>query len=127
MAAAVWEWCTRCDHTALDTLLALKVLPAYLMENEEMVARFYREARVMARLRHQNTVRVLDIDHDDELDVFHQERGPRPLVEVLNISRQGASALEYAHHHNPPVIRRDIKPANIVSERGARGRISRRP
>lgn len=118
-------------HTALDTLLALKVLPAYLMENQEMVARFYREARVMARLRHRNTVRVLDIDHDDELN-FHyfvmeyiqgktlraytQEKGPLPLTEVLNISRQVASALEYAHRHNPPVIHRDIKPANIMVE-----------
>ncbi len=57
-------------HTALDTTLALKVLPRELTENSEMVTRFYREARVMARLTHPNIVRVLDIDRDDSLD-FH--------------------------------------------------------
>jgi hypothetical protein len=118
-------------HSALDTILALKVLPAYLMDNQEMIARFYREARVMARLRHHNIVRVLDIDHDETLN-FHyfvmeylqgktlgeylRERGPLPLPEVLDVARQVASALEYAHSHNPPVIHRDIKPSNIMIE-----------
>ncbi len=118
-------------HSALDTILALKVLPAYLTDNQEMLARFYREARVMARLRHHNIVRVLDIDQDDTLN-FHyfvmeylqgktlgeylRERGPLPLPDVLEIARQVASALEYAHSHNPPVIHRDIKPSNIMIE-----------
>ncbi|HJY82500.1 MAG TPA: serine/threonine-protein kinase, partial [Candidatus Binatia bacterium] len=118
-------------HSALDTILALKVLPAYLMDNQEMIARFYREARVMARLRHHNIVRVLDIDQDDTLN-FHyfvmeylqgktlgeylRERRSLPLPEVLDIACQVASALEYAHSHNPSVIHRDIKPSNIMIE-----------
>ncbi len=124
-------------HTALDTTLALKVLPRDLTENSEMVTRFYREARVMARLSHPNIVRVLDIDRDDSLD-FHyfvmeylqgktlsqylREKGPLPLPEVLTITGQVAAALAYAHNHTPPVIHRDIKPANIMIENGT-GRV----
>lgn len=124
-------------HTALDTILALKVLPRDLTENPEMVTRFYREARVMARLTHPNIVRVLDIDRDDTLD-FHyfvmeylqgktlsqylREKGPLPLPEVLDITSQVARALAYAHNHKPAVIHRDIKPANIMIENGT-GRV----
>lgn len=118
-------------HVVLDTLLALKVLPHDLMASPEMVSRFYREARVMARLRHPNIVRVLDIDHDEEhefhyfvmeyiqgptLRTYLQEKGSLPLPEVLNIALQVARALVYAHAHMPPVIHRDIKPANIMIE-----------
>ncbi|HKA55011.1 MAG TPA: protein kinase, partial [Candidatus Binatia bacterium] len=118
-------------HTTLDTILALKVLPRDLMENQEMVARFYREARVVARFNHPNIVRVSDNDHDETLN-FHyfvmeyiqgrtfaqylKERGPLPLQDVVNIVRQVAGALAYAHNHTPPVIHRDIKPANIMIE-----------
>src|SRR5215475_3993473 len=118
-------------HTALDTILALKVLPRDLMENPEMVSRFYREARVVARLSHPNIVRVLDIDYDEALN-FHyfvmeyiqgqtfaqylREHGPLPLQDVLKITRQIASALAYAHDYTPPVIHRDIKPANVMIE-----------
>lgn len=121
-------------HVALDTVLALKVLPHDLMANPEMVTRFYREARVMARLRHPNIIRVLDIEHDEALG-FHyfvmeyiqgktlrqylQERGPLSLPDLLTISTQVARALVYAHAHKPPVVHRDIKPANIMIEDGS--------
>ena len=118
-------------HTALDTISALKVLPAHLMEHREMVDRFYREARIMARMHHPNIVRVVDIDRDDALNLYYfvmeyiegvtlsryvREKGPLPLLEVLDLSRRIADALAYAHHHNPPVIHRDIKPANVMIE-----------
>jgi len=123
-------------HTTLDAIMALKVLPRDLMEKPEMVTRFYREARVMARLTHPNIVRVSDIDRDEALN-FHyfvmeyiqgqtfaqylRERGLLPLLEVLEITRQIAKALLYAHTHTPAVIHRDIKPANIMmEERSAR-------
>jgi hypothetical protein len=124
-------------HTALDTILALKALPRELMDNQEMVRRFYREARVMAQLRHPNIVRVLDIDRDDSLPCYYfvmeylqgqtlrqylHERGPLPLLEVLEISRQVARALSYAHNRSLPVIHRDIKPSNIMIEDGS-GRV----
>src|SRR5262245_44365171 len=52
-------------HTHLDTTLALKVLQPSFLEGSDMVARFYREARVMARLKHPNIAQVLDIDRDE--------------------------------------------------------------
>jgi WD40 repeat protein len=118
-------------HVTLDTIFALKVLPRDLMENPEMVTRFYREARVVARLSHPNIVRVSDIDHDDTQN-FHyfvmeyiqgytfaqylRDRGALPLQDVLNVIRQIGGALAYAHNYTPPVIHRDIKPANIMIE-----------
>ncbi len=118
-------------HTTLKTISVLKVLPVYLRENEDMVNRFYREARVMARLNHHSIVRVLDIGRDESLNLYYfvmeyvegvtlgkylRDKGPLPLPELLTISRQVAEALAYAHTHTPPIIHRDIKPANIMIE-----------
>jgi tRNA A-37 threonylcarbamoyl transferase component Bud32/tetratricopeptide (TPR) repeat protein len=118
-------------HTALETILALKVLPAYLMENQDIVTRFSREARVMARLNHPNIVRVIDIERDESLNLYYfvmeyiegetlgqyvRKKGSLPLPEVVEIGKQVASALGYAHNHNPPIVHRDIKPANIMIE-----------
>ncbi|CAA9889661.1 putative Calcium/calmodulin-dependent protein kinase [Candidatus Methylobacter favarea] len=118
-------------HVTLGAISALKVLPSHLMENSDLLTRFYREARVMAKLIHPNIVRVIDIDHDVELN-FHyfvmeyiqgrtlreylQEKKVLSLEEILRIARQVANALQFAHNNDPPVIHRDIKPANIMLE-----------
>ncbi|MBM4246408.1 MAG: hypothetical protein FJ148_21875, partial [Deltaproteobacteria bacterium] len=118
-------------HTALGSISALKVLPMDLMQDPEMVARFYREARIMANLSHPSIVRVLDIDQDDVLD-FHyfvmeyvegrtlksyvEQKGSLTLAETLDVVGQVARALAYAHGHTPPIVHRDIKPANIMIE-----------
>jgi serine/threonine-protein kinase len=116
-------------HRTLETILALKVLPAEFAEDPEVVRRFYQEARVMAQLNHPNIVRVLDVDKDGNTPYFVmeyiegrnlgqvlREHGPLPLVEVLALSRQVARALDYAHSHEPSVIHRDVKPENILIE-----------
>jgi serine/threonine-protein kinase len=118
-------------HSVLETTLALKMLPSYLMESQDMVTRFYREARVMAQLKHPNIVKVLDIDRDEQLNIhffvmeyiegktlgqYLRQKGPLSLSEVLVISQQVSGALAYAHTHKPPIIHRDIKPANIMIE-----------
>ena len=118
-------------HTALGSISALKVLPKDLMQDPEMVTRFYREARIMANLSHPSIVRVLDIDQDDALD-FHyfvmeyvegrtlkkyiEEKGSLTLAETLDVVGQVARAVAYAHAHVPPIVHRDIKPANIMIE-----------
>ena len=118
-------------HTALGSISALKVLPKELMQDPEMVTRFYREARIMANLSHPSIVRVLDIDQDDTLD-FHyfvmeyvegrtlkqyvEEKGSLTLAETLDVVGQVARAVAYAHAHVPPIVHRDIKPANIMIE-----------
>jgi serine/threonine protein kinase len=118
-------------HTEHKTILALKALPAYLLEDQDMVARFEQEAVVMTRLQHRNIARVLGAGRDDALNLSYfvmeyiqgrtlkqylYEKGPLPLPEVLEIARQVASALDYAHNQVPPVIHRDIKPTNIMIE-----------
>jgi serine/threonine protein kinase/dipeptidyl aminopeptidase/acylaminoacyl peptidase len=118
-------------HTALGSISALKVLPKELMQDPEMVTRFYREARIMANLSHPSIVRVLDIDQDDTLD-FHyfvmeyvegktlkqyvEQKGSLSLAETLDVVGQVARAVAYAHAHTPPIVHRDIKPANIMIE-----------
>jgi serine/threonine protein kinase len=101
------------------------------MESQEMVNRFYREARMMARLNHNNIVRVMDIARDENLNIYyfvmeyiqgrslkqHLKGNTRlPLPEALEIGCQVARALVYAHRQSPPVIHRDIKPENIMIE-----------
>src|SRR5262245_21124336 len=118
-------------HTHLDTILALKVLQPSFLEGGDMTARFYREARVMARLKHPNIAQVLDIDRDEVLNCYYfvmeyiegqtlrqylREHHGLPPREVLSIAHQVASALAYAHAQTPPVIHRDIKPSNIMLE-----------
>ena len=123
-------------HSRFDILLAVKVLAQDLMTDPELVKRFYREARVMARLTappsgHPNIVKVLDVGHDPDLNAPYlameyiqgqtllehlQARGSLPLPDVLQISSQVAQALDYAHHSEQPVIHRDIKPSNIMLE-----------
>lgn len=116
-------------HTSLETVWALKILPAHLAEDHELVGRFHREARVMARLRHPNIVRVIDVDKSGDLHYFVMEYIDgrslgAPLAEgigrsyrdVLDLTIQVTRALAYAHSQKPAVIHRDIKPSNILLE-----------
>lgn len=116
-------------HLALDTIFALKVLPAEFRDNTEVVNRFHQEARVMARFNHPNIVRVSDVDKDGSTPYFVMEyvegrslseylvdRGPLAVREALEIARQVTLALDYAHNHSTAVVHRDIKPQNILME-----------
>lgn len=118
-------------HVENKMILALKALPAFLLEDQDMVSRFEQEAVLMTRLQHRNIARVLGTGRDDALNLTYfvmeyiqgrtlkqylYEKGPLPLPEVLEITRQVASALDYAHNQTPSVIHRDIKPTNIMIE-----------
>jgi len=122
-------------HVTLGTTVALKILPEHLARDAEFVRRFQREARVMAQLHHPNIVRVLDIDHDGDLQYFVMEyiegrtlgelmsrTGALPLTRVIDVALEVSAALEYAHRHVPPVVHRDIAPSNILIEEGT-GRV----
>ena len=121
-------------HTALENVSALKVMSTHFGDDPDLVKRFYREARVLARLNHPNIVRVMDIERDEELKFYYfvmeyiegqtlrdhlRESGPLGIAQVLAITKQVAAALNFAHHYNPPVIHRDIKPTNIMIEEGS--------
>jgi serine/threonine protein kinase len=119
----------RAYHPQLDRYVAIKVLRSDLVEEKEFLARFQRDARAIASLRHHNIVQVFDFDVQDEiyymvmellegdtlrarLNKYRVEGKRMPLPEVLSIMKDVLHGLGYAHSQN--IIHRDIKPANIM-------------
>src|SRR3954464_12995495 len=107
----------------LKRSVAIKVLPLSLAADAERLARFQREAEVLAALNHPNigaiyglektadfTALVIELVEGDDLSQRIARR-PVPLDEALPIARQIAEALEAAHEQG--IIHRDLKPANI--------------
>ncbi len=108
--------------------LALKVLPPSLTLTERALARFLREARVMAKVRHPAIVGVFEHDRRGRLHYFAMEFvdgvtleqrlavGPLPVRLACQICAEVGRALQYAHDHG--VVHRDIKPGNIMLRGG---------
>ena len=109
----------------LNRQVAIKVLHAHLSGDESFAQRFLREARAMARLAHENIIRVHAVDEQDGMHYIVMEYFPGrnlrellreqprlPVRQTLRIALQLAQALAYAHAQG--IIHRDIKPANIM-------------
>jgi eukaryotic-like serine/threonine-protein kinase len=109
--------------TKLNRDVAIKVLPESFANDVDRLARFEREAQVLASLNHPNIAHihgleesngvgalVMELVEGDDLSVLIA-RGPMPLADALPIARQIADALEAAHDQG--IIHRDLKPANI--------------
>jgi len=105
--------------------VAIKVLRGSGNETPESIARFKREARSIAQLRHTNIIQVFDFDVDHDryymvmeyvqggtLNHYIHERGTLSAQEALHVTVQLADGLAYAHARG--VIHRDIKPSNIL-------------
>src|SRR6185295_5367786 len=113
----------RARDTRLDRDVAVKILPEGFTTDADRVARFQREAKVLASLSHPNIAIIHGLEHADGVYALVMElvegedlaqriaRGPLPLAEALPIARQIANALEAAHEQG--IIHRDLKPANI--------------
>ena len=113
----------RAIDTRLDREVAIKVLPAAFTEDPERLARFEREAKLLAQLHHSNIASIFGLEECDGIRALVMElvegptlaerlgEGPLPLEESLSVARQIAEALETAHAKG--IVHRDLKPQNI--------------
>ena len=113
----------RARDSKLDRDVALKVLPAAFTNDAERMARFSREARVLASLNHPHIAAIYGLEESGNFRALVLElvEGPTladritsraiPMEEALPIARQIAEAIEYAHEKG--ITHRDLKPANI--------------
>ena len=122
-------------HSKLDREVAIKLLPAILAAQPDMVARFERAARALARLSHPNIVGLHDfgrtasghlymvMEHVTGADLSRLIRsGNLVVAQALEIIGQVCDALQYAHGHG--FVHRDIKPGNILVDTSGRVRIA---
>ena len=113
----------RAEDTKLGREVAIKVLPELFAQDAERMARFSREAQVLASLNHPNIAAIYQVEHDGDRHFLVMElvegetlaerikRGRLPLDEAMTIALQIAEALETAHDQG--IVHRDLKPANI--------------
>jgi eukaryotic-like serine/threonine-protein kinase len=113
----------RAKDTKLNREVALKVLPAAFTLDPDRLARFRREAQVLASLNHPNIGAIYGFEESNGTQALVLELvegptladriapGPLPLDEALPVAKQIAEALEAAHEQG--IIHRDLKPANI--------------
>jgi Tol biopolymer transport system component len=104
----------RARDSRLKRDVALKVLPAAFANDAGRMARFQREAEVLASLNHPNIAQIHGVEERAlvmELVEGESPRGPLPFDDAWRIASQMADALEYAHERG--VVHRDLKPANI--------------
>src|SRR5579863_1021442 len=105
----------RAKDTKLGREVAVKVLPAAFAQDPDRLARFEREAKVLASLNHPNIAQIYGIEERAlvmELVSGETLRGPLPVATALNYALQIAEALEAAHEKG--VVHRDLKPGNVM-------------
>jgi eukaryotic-like serine/threonine-protein kinase len=113
----------RGQDTRLGRDVALKVLPEVFARDAERMARFEREAKVLASLNHPNIATIYGVEESNGARALVMElvegptlaerigQGPLPLEEALPFAQQIAEGLEYAHERG--IIHRDLKPSNV--------------
>ena len=113
----------RATDTKLKRDVAVKVLPTEVASDPERLARFQREAEVLASLNHPNIAAIYGLEDAGDTKALVMElvegptladritQGPIPVDEALPVAKQIAEALEAAHEQG--IIHRDLKPANV--------------
>src|SRR4051812_10990188 len=110
----------RARDTRLEREVAIKILPDALAQDPERLARFAREAKVLASLNHPNIAQIYGVeDRALVMELVPGQTlfariaaGPVPVEDALRIALQIAEALAAAHEQE--VIHRDLKPANVI-------------
>lgn len=104
----------RARDTKLKRAVAVKVLPEAFVADPGRMARFQREAEVLASLNHPNIAQIYGVEERAlvmELVEGESPKGPMPFEDAWKIAAQMADALEYAHDKG--VVHRDLKPSNV--------------
>jgi Tol biopolymer transport system component len=113
----------RARDSKLGRDVAIKVLPDAFARDADRLARFQREAKLLAALNHPNIASIYGLEdsagsHALVMELVEGptladriEQGPIPIEESLRIARQICDALEYAHERG--IVHRDLKPANV--------------
>ena len=113
----------RATDTNLKRAVAIKVLPEMFASDAERLARFQREAEVLAALNHPNIAAIYGLERTNSTTALVLElvegatlaeritQGPIPIAETVEIAKQLVAALETAHEQG--IIHRDLKPANV--------------
>ena len=113
----------RAEDTILGRQVAIKVLPDIFAGDAERLARFEREAKLLASLNHPNIAAIYGLEQAEGkrflvLELVEGQtlaerlhKGPLPVEEALEVCRQIAEGLEAAHEKG--IIHRDLKPANV--------------
>ena len=113
----------RARDTKLNRDVALKLLPRVFADDPDRLARFRREARILAALNHPNIAAIYGLEESTDVQALvlelvdgptladRIERGPIRRDEALPIARQIAEALEAAHEQG--IVHRDLKPSNV--------------
>jgi eukaryotic-like serine/threonine-protein kinase len=113
----------RARDAKLGRDVAIKILPDVFAHNSERMARFQREAKVLASLSHTNIASIYGLEDSSTTHALVMEliegptladrikQGPIPISEALPIAKQMCEALEYAHERG--IVHRDLKPANV--------------
>ncbi len=122
---------------ALNRPVAIKEIRPEIARNEKLIKRFLREARLVARLHHENICSLYFLGTNEEsgspyiamefvdgvtLEHIIQRDGPLPPMRAVEVFRQVAVALQEALRHE--VIHRDVKPANMMLGRGGRVKVT---
>lgn len=121
------------EDTRLKRKVALKFLPSHLVANEEIKARFLREAQAVAKLNHPNIVTIYDVSEFNGRPFFAMEHveghllhhfaheKPLPLDTVIDYAVQVCQGIGEAHRAG--VVHRDIKATNIIVDTKGRARL----
>ena len=123
----------RATDTKLRREVAIKVLPAAFTADKERLARFEREAQLLAQLHHPNIASIFGLEESDGVKALvmelvdgptlaeRLESGPLSFTESLSFALQIAQALEEAHEKG--IVHRDLKPQNVKASSEGKAKV----